>query len=339
MPDAMKRYFLFLLIVSFSHRSLLAFGQAPDNPLSVAPSENVSYDPASFATELHRIAGVLQKKPSANEAAQVRDSLPQNWTVSTPQRTYSISSEPLQKLLASQDQKDRDKAQIWLNHLAAEVDSAASSTALLPDPHQARSELDRILAKPQFAAVHPPGASELLRRRVVAWLFRMLDKLFGGMSNHPFLGKSLFWLIMIGGVVCIAFWLFRFWSRRERLQALQPSELLTVTRTWQEWIRMAREAASRGDFREAVHSSYWTGIVWLEDAGVVPRDRTKTPREYLRMLSDPAPGELSPRPVHREPLAKLTSGLERIWYANLGATPEDFQDSLRQLKALGCQWE
>ena len=121
---------------------------------------------------------------------------------------------------------------------------------------------------------------------------------------------------------------------------LPPSESVIASRTWQEWIRMAREAANRGDFREAVHSAYWAGIVRLEDTSVVPKDRTRTPREYLRLVSEPAPGQLLvSRPAHQQPLSVLTTLMERIWYANLSASSEDFRASLRQLEALGCQLE
>jgi hypothetical protein len=56
-------------------------------------------------------------------------------------------------------------------------------------------------------------------------------------------------------------------------------------------------------------------------------------------MAEPAPGELAARPAHREPLAALTSRLERIWYANRGAGPDDFRESLHQVEALGCQLE
>ena len=102
---------------------------------------------------------------------------------------------------------------------------------------------------------------------------------------------------------------------------------------------MAREAAARKDFREAVHSAYWSGISRLEDTGVVPKDRTKTPREYLRLVAAASEHELAQRPIYRAPLEELTKRLERIWYANRGAGPEDFVETLKQLEAMGCQLE
>jgi len=48
---------------------------------------------------------------------------------------------------------------------------------------------------------------------------------------------------------------------------------------------------------------------------------------YWREIARAVPGAL--------PEARL----ERVWYANRGAQADDFEDTLRQLKALGCQLE
>lgn len=328
----MKRCLLFALLLLSNPGNPMAFGQGP--AAEASNSSSTAYDVASFTAELHRLDGILHEKPSANEMTALRDSLPRRWTVSTPERAYSISSEPLRGQLTS---LSSEKAQVWVAGVTAEVERFAGASAA--GSPAARAELDRILARPEFAAVRPPGAWELFRQRIAAWLERMLIRLFGGIERYPIGGKIVFWLILIGGVLCIGLWLFRFLASRDRMDSLPPSASVVASRTWQEWIRTAREAADRGDFREAVHSAYWAGIVRLEDAGLVPRDRTKTPREYLRLVAEPHPGELASRPSHREPLAALTSRLERIWYANRGAGPDDFRESLRQLEALGCQLE
>jgi hypothetical protein len=325
----MKRNLLFALALLVSSGGPAVFGQAPPTL-----STNPAFDPASFAAEIHRLKSVLQEKTSPDEIAAFRDSLPPSWTIVTPEHTYSISSQPLRNQLIS---LPREKTLAWMDRLSEEIESY--SAAHPKKSSNARAELDHILAQSEFAAVRPPSSWDLLRQRITAWLERLLIKLLSGMGRHPIAGRVLFWLIVIGGVVCIALWLFRYLVSRDRLDSLQPSSSIISSRTWQEWIRAAREAASRGDFREAVHSCYWAGIVRLEDSGVIPKDRTKTPREYLRMVAQPAPGELASRPAHREPLAALTSRLERVWYANRAAGPEDFQDSLRQLEALGCPLE
>ncbi len=326
---------LFCVVIAVSSLwSHAAFGRAQRPPSDAPPSSAGLYDTASFLAELHRLAAVLKKNPSTNEMVALRDSLPRRWTISTPEFTCSISSEPLRNQLTS---LSASKALVWVNHLAAEVQASSSPETASP---QARTELDRILARPEFAAVRPPSVWDLLRERIALWVGRMLLWLFSGLDRYPIGGKILLWLILLGVVGCIALGLFRFLASRDRMAALPPSVSPVASRTWQEWVRAAREAASRADFREAVHSAYWAGIARLEDAGVVPQDRTRTPREYLRLVAEPVPGELAPPQfVPREPLAGLTSRLERVWYANREAGPEDFHESLRQLEALGCLLE
>jgi hypothetical protein len=330
----MKHRVLPVLVLLSSPVCCAAWG---DNRGATALSSRTStdgvYDAASFGAELRRLSDVLQHKPSANEIAKLRKSLPQSWNVSAPERTYSISTEPLRAQLGA---SSVEEAEAWIEHLQAEIEGSQRHGANLV---AARSELDHILAGPEFAAVRPPSVWELLRQRISAWLERLLLKIFGGVARHPIGGDILFWLLLIGGVSFVALWVFRFLSKRDSMQSLRPASSVPTSRTWQQWIRAARQAANRGDFREAVHSAYWAGIARLEDIGAIPRDRTKTPREYLRLVPESysTAGELHWTP--REPLMTLTSRLERIWYANRGASSEDFLDSLRQLEALGCPLE
>lgn len=327
-----RRLWVFLLVLALAGVSPGMASQSGTASGRVA-AESSSYDAASFAAELHRIAQILNRKPDSKEVAALRDSLPSHWEVNTPEGDYSISSEPLKGYLSS---GSLDKADAWVIHLAEEVESSSKHVSTSPQAHE---ELDRILARPEYGAVHPPGWWELMRERITAWLERLLERVFSGIARHPIGGQILFWLLVVAGVGVIAAWVFRFFANRDRRPSLPKSVAVVVTRTWQEWIRAAREASNTGNYREAVHCAYWAGIVRLEDAGVLPKDRTKTPREYLRLVTEPAPGQLAASPAHREPLTVLTRGLERVWYANRGAGPGDYSESLRQLEALGCSLE
>jgi hypothetical protein len=321
--------FLFLVLAG----CVDSFGQEHPAPQDAASAANSTYDAVSFASELQRIGKVLEAKPSVAELTQLRDTLPRVWVVSNSYGKYEISSEPLRdQLLLS----DGEKALLWVNHLQEEVQASTVSGKSSP---QAHAELQQILARREFGAIRPPSAWDLFRERLAAWIQRQLMKLFGGMAGYPIAGKFVFYTVLIAAVVFIAMWVFRFFASREQRTALPVSQSTIAGRTWQDWIRSAREAASRADYREAVHSAYWAGIVRLEDAGSVPSDRTKTPREYLLSVTAPVRGELAPVPAYCEALTGLTSRLERVWYANRGAGPEDYRESLRQLEALGCPLE
>ena len=310
-------------------------------PLAAAPPQNavvpgqVSPAPehgiATLATELGGLSKSLEKNPSKEELAELSNSLPAEWTVVTPEGNFTISTRYLRGQLAD---GSRENAKTWADNLNSELGSYPLTPA--PTDGSARAELKHILARSEFAAVHPPTAWDLFRQRLSAWIARQLLRLLGGMERYPLGGQILFWVFVVLCVVFLALCVFRFVVRRDRFVALPPGRAAPA-RTWQEWVRGAREAASRRDFREAVHSAYWAGVTRMEDVGALPKDPASTPREYLRLVKDPPRDPGVPRVNYREPLSALTVGLERIWYANRGAAPEDFLDALRQLEAMGCQ--
>jgi hypothetical protein len=295
------------------------------------PAANV-YDATSFGAELRRLDAALQGKPSAATIATLRNDLPSAWQVSSSERTYSISTKPLQDLLTP---SSHVKAEVWIEHLQIEIERSQRPDALSP---AASAELHKILSARDFEGVRPPSALDLFRQRVSAWLGRMFDKLFQKISRHPIGAQILFWLLLIGGVGFVAFLAFRYIINRDTLNSFKPESSIVTSRSWQEWILAGRQAAKRGDFRDAVHSLYWAGIARLEEAGAVPRDRSRTPREYLRFVGQPRAGVVAPE-NYQAPLAALTTRLERIWYANRPATSADFSDSLSELEALGCPLE
>jgi Domain of unknown function (DUF4129) len=330
------RVFAVLIVLgawSLSSNATPTHAPAAANP---PPAEKV-YDVTSFAAELQSLDAELQKKPSSISIKNFRDGLPASWNVSTPEHSYSISTKPLRDQLNG---NSADNAHTWLEHLLTEVQSRQSAEG--QPLAAAHVHLNKILAGRGFEAVRAPTYLELLRERAAAWLQRMLLKLFSGLSRHPIGAKVLFWVVLIAGVGFVALWIFRYVSGRDSINFFQPGSTTVTARTWQEWIHAAREAAARGDFREAVHSAYWAGISRLEETGTLPRDRTKTPREYLHLIDTRAQRtEVDSHAAddYKKPLAALTSRLERIWYANRMARLEDFDDTLRQLEALGCSLE
>lgn len=328
----MRRILLSLALLLALAGSSRSRAQNPGHP--TAPTSNSVFDPASFNQELKGLSAILEKSPSDAQLAALRNSLPNAWTVSNSEDQYLISTEPLRKLLT---RSSRQLALEWVNHLQQEVFAYAQPAANADAAP--REQLDKILARPEFGAARPPTQLELLRQRITAWLQRLLMKIFGGIARYPLGATILFWVLVVLAVAIVAALVFRFFANRDRVAALPANAPINPGRTWQEWIREARDAARIGNYREAVHSAYWAGIARLEDVDVLPKDRTKTPREYLRIVTEPATGQLAPSVTHREPLTDLTRRLESVWYANRGARPEDFTDSLRQLEALGCTLE
>jgi hypothetical protein len=276
--------------------------------------------PQGLAAQLREIQVELDSKG----ASAVLAGLPATWDVATPERRYSISSEPLRSRLVSAETREANE---WLDQVAQQLESFSKAPPeAIPN---ARGTLDRILARPEFAGVRPPSAWDLFRERVAAWIASLIQRLMGFASQHPTGGQILFWVLVIAAVGALAAWLIKIWTRRDPMLSLPRVNPAELSRSWEIWVRAAREAANQGNLREAIRCTYWAAVARLQENRVLPEDLTHTPREYLRLISAPEP--------FLQPLSSLTAGLERFWYGGQAAQLDDFQASLKQLEALGCK--
>ena len=135
-------------------------------------------------------------------------------------------------------------------------------------------------------------------------------------------------LLAVCAVLGVAYWMYRSLRESANLETIMPHPVPVSAKQWPLWLQEARAAAARGDFREAVHLTYWSGISFLEAQGAWRPDSARTPREYLRLL--PANSERQPA------LRSLTNRLELVWYGMGDVNSEVFQQSLTELEKLGC---
>jgi hypothetical protein len=310
---------------------------------AAAAAQTGAYDAASFAAELRRLGAAIEKsKGEAKDIEGIQKALPPSWKIDTSEAHYEFSSEPLRELLvcikcdAGARKLRFAQAKSWTDAVAVQVAGYPSKDLSSgPDP---RNKLDQILKRREFGAVRPPSQWDLLRERINAWLMRTLSRLLENIGRHPLGAKLLFWLILFAVVGWLAMMLVRFWLARARLDELRSVGEVAFARSWQEWIRAAREAASRGDFREAVHSVYWAGIAQLEDDGTISRDRARTPREHLQLLAEAVATAAAAPEIsrQRDSLAALTALLESVWYGRSHADARDFDAAMKQAEGLGC---
>ena len=158
----MKRFGFVLLDTLCLMEASSTHGQV--NEIPTQDSSAGSYDLASFTASLQHISSELEKNPSGNKLAELRDSLPANWTVKTPEGEFIISSEFLKETLKSSAGDEEAKA--WVDHVLAEVKSYSSP--FTKPGSNARGELGKILAGAEFASVRPPSAWDLFRQRMWA---------------------------------------------------------------------------------------------------------------------------------------------------------------------------
>lgn len=285
-------------------------GKASDSPRAFA-------DTASFARELRG----LQHSLHDGDAASLSNSLPEQWQVQTRQGTYFISSAPLRKILDSG--APVSEAALWIDHLREQMDGADSSG---PNLELSRSRLTQILAQPEFAPDQPPSALERLWDKIRTAISDWLDSIFRFRRTSP-LGPVLLFALIATLALAILFLLFRN-DHASLLLKLQAGEVSVPARSWEQWLLSAKEASDRGDFRKAIQCSYWAGISRLQESGALPADLTKTPREYLRVLSSPALSSA---------MRSLTLHLETYWYGRDEATSAELSACFQSLEELGCK--
>jgi hypothetical protein len=344
MPIKSKRYFCAaVFLFCFFAVSGTAGAPLEDSTLPAVAGSNVYPDASSFAAELQR-TGVAIEKEKANPAglADLRKNLPSQWEINTGEQHYKLSAEPLTGLLREAEKGKNPKsiadkageAAEWAFDLANQA--KAYSAAQTGRDSNVRNSLAKILSRREFGGVKGPSSWDLFRQRVIQWIENLLVRILGQIGRYPMGAKLLFWLILVAVVVWLAVVLFRYWTRRATLDELKAPDSVAYVRTWQEWIQAAREAAVRGDYREAVHSAYWAGISYLEDSELVRKDRTRTPREYMRLVSNSTQLVATGRKT-RESLYALTVVLEQVWYGRRPASKQDFAQALQSVEALGCQ--
>jgi hypothetical protein len=132
-------------------------------------------------------------------------------------------------------------------------------------------------------------------------------------------GRVVFWGFIF--VVCVALvWGLLQLERRWRIRLIpdsdSPAAGAASARDWQLWLQDARQAASAGLWREAIHYLYWASISRLESRRLWPADRARTPREYLALVG--------PEDPRKPGLATLTGSFERFWYGGRSAARSDY---------------
>lgn len=190
-----------------------------------------------------------------------------------------------------------------------------------------RSLLSSILARPEFNGVHGPTLIDRLKQRIFQLLLLLLGRAFVS-SAFPVLSDIVVYGLIVLAVLGVAYWMYRSLKESANLETIMPQPLPVSAKQWPIWLEEARAAASRGDWREAVHLTYWSGISFLEAQGAWRPDSARTPREYLRLL--PSGSEKQPA------LRSLTNRLELVWYGMGPANADVFRQTLLELERLGC---
>ena len=195
----------------------------------------------------------------------------------------------------------------------------------------AQAHLAAILAGAEFVHVKQPGLLALAWSYFLRWLFR-------GLGYAASAGGPSVWVLRViwGSVVLAAlfaaFLAMRWYSRRAwtvNSPARSAEAVGGGPREWEGWWAASEECAARRAWREAIHAVYWAAISRFETQGLWPKDRARTPREYVTLFAQDT--------ARSQSFTELTSRFERAWYGHRPAHEADLEAVRELFTRLGAR--
>jgi len=307
---------------------------------SSPPEQDLSLE--EYISTLDRCAAVLSDSgPDAGTHTamgstavhDLRAALPKAWIVHAGEQRYRVETESLAAALSSQENPASAGGALVRQakqRLAALREAAEAMGRVTPprDLQRSRAQLDQILKAREFQGAHGPSWLDVLKARIYAWIIRQLLKVSSRVGRSPAIGSTIAWTAVVLAALLLAFWAVRATIRAGSRSEIDLHGASAAGWDWRDWLEAARDAANHGDYRPAIHAAYWAAIARLEETHFLPEDRSRTPRESLRLLK--------PDSAAYAPMAQMTSRFELVWYGHRAATPADWTDAMQQLETLGC---
>jgi hypothetical protein len=285
---------------------------------------------SGYIAELDRLSAAVEsfrKRPQS--VPEIIRRLPAEWTVRLENQTFQINTEYLKDGFEKLREKESDAAlHLILARIAALKADAQAFQKSPEDASSSRNALRLILARREFKKVHGPTSWDALKKKLLLFVVRMLQRIFGS-SAFPTVSKLLVWMLVVAAIMTLAILIFKAMQRNARLEATALESSPVSAKPWTAWMAEAHAAAAKGSWRDAIRLSYWAGISFLESRGLWHLDQARTPREYLRLLTSSS--------EYWSSLSALTRRFEAIWYGGAEAGPDSFSKALNNLESLGCR--
>ena len=284
---------------------------------------------AEYRAELDQLSGATQQLDSSGRGVPpVLQDLPDRWRVRAERQDFEISAEGLRRDVRKFEQERNvttaNAIRARIQDLRNDLDGFETSP---PDVTSSRERLTAILVRREFRDAHGPTFLDRLKEKLLAMILRVLELLFRS-SAIPTVSKFFVYGLIGLAVLTLGFVAYRQIKSASGQESVVPADVPVSAKSWPLWLAEARSAAFHNNWREAIHLAYWAAISFLEKQGAWRPDRARTPREYLRLLSNSS--------EHRETLAALTRVFELTWYAKREADAGVFAQTMQALERLGC---
>jgi hypothetical protein len=191
-------------------------------------------------------------------------------------------------------------------------------------------KLKQILARTEFKRVRSQDAEAILREQLLKAIIALFSLIAKNPEQAAFYANVFTWAV-IGIVATFVVWKIVRWMWRA-----SPGEISRdiipfspSAKEWWRWMEEARAAVERAEFREAVHSSYWAAISYLETSGAWKPDKARTPREYERLLS-------KSNPFYAQ-LIEIGTIFEVVWYGGRSPSPAECEEFLARVEGIACR--
>lgn len=317
------------------HRGLLALWSLLLCASSFAQPESTPSQPATltvpeYIAELDRLASATKDLASPEQVPALLMAIPPVWHVQSGQRNFEVRSEWLRRDLSDWQKNSSSEIQDRIvSRLQTLRFEAAAFQDTSADASQKRVLLNGILLGREFQNVHGPTWLDRLQQRALELLVNLLGRFFAS-SAIPTIGNVVVYGLVALALLAVAYWMYRTIRNNAGLEIIGANALPVSSKGWKLWMSEARRAAEKGNWRDAIHLSYWCGISFLEAQESWRPDTARTPREYLRLLP--------PVNENRETLVALTRTFELVWYGTQEADANAFSETLAQLEKLGCRY-
>ena len=267
----------------------------------------------------------------------VRVTLPEHLTVEVDGEVYNVdnlslhkSLEELRKLPGAKQFEEVEKITELLRAIEARIAERQAAVARAESKEQAKSKLESILARPEYATEQRgPNAITRLIRDFIRWIQNLFPKrapvepgrvdLISLIAQILVIGVALAVLLYVGKILLGRFGRTRRTKKPRKKEArIVLGERLEPEATSTDLLSQAEALARNGELRTAIRKAYISFLVELGDRKMISLAQHKTNRDYLNSVK-------SIPPLHST-MRGLTDSFERHWYGFEQATPDDWQD-------------